>query len=186
LFSPATLELAEGYVEVKPLGPLPVKGLPEPMEVCELVGAGAVRSRLHAAAGRGLTRFVGRDSEVDQLRQALERAQAGHGQVVAVVGEPGVGKSASAGSSPPIAPRLAVLEAGPSLPQTGLSPVIDLLKAFTSRAGRTPTIREKSDRKSVLDRPGAPLRRALAPGVPVRMRRGALDPHSAGTGRWTP
>jgi len=74
LLSPATLELAEGYVEVKPLGPLPVKGLPEPVEVCELVGAGPVRSRLHAAAARGLTRFVGRDSEMDQLRQALERA----------------------------------------------------------------------------------------------------------------
>src|SRR2546428_2203894 len=93
LLSPATLELAEGYVAVKPLGPLPVKGLPAPVEVYELVGAGAVRSRLHAAAARGLTRFVGRDSEVDQLRQALERAQAGHGQVVGVVGEPGVGKS---------------------------------------------------------------------------------------------
>src|SRR5437870_118838 len=63
LLSPATLELAEGYVEVKPVGPLPVKGLPAPVEVYELVGAGAVRSRLHAAAARGLTRFVGRDSE---------------------------------------------------------------------------------------------------------------------------
>ena len=70
-----------------------LKGLPEPVEVCELVGAEAVRSRLHAAAARGLTRFVGRDSEVDQLHQALMRAEAGHGQVVAVVGEPGVGKS---------------------------------------------------------------------------------------------
>jgi len=92
LLSPATMELAEGYVEVKPLGPLPVKGLPAAVEVYELAGAGAVRSRLHAAAARGLTRFVGRDSEVDQLRQALERAQARHGQVVAVVGEPGVGQ----------------------------------------------------------------------------------------------
>ena len=52
-----------------------------------------MRSRLHAAAARGLTRFVGRDGELDQLRQALERAPSGHGQVVAVVGEPGVGKS---------------------------------------------------------------------------------------------
>ena len=52
-----------------------------------------MRSRLHAAAARGLTRFVGRDGEMEQLRQALERARSGHGQVVAVVGEPGVGKS---------------------------------------------------------------------------------------------
>jgi class 3 adenylate cyclase len=71
VLTPATLELAEGYVEVAPLGPLPVKGLPAPMEVYELVGAGTVRSRVHAAAARGLTRFVGRNSEVDQLRQAL-------------------------------------------------------------------------------------------------------------------
>jgi AAA ATPase-like protein len=70
-----------------------VKGLADPVEVFELLGAGAVRSRLHAAAARGFTRFVGRESEVDQLRQALERAGTGHGQVVAVVGEPGVGKS---------------------------------------------------------------------------------------------
>ena len=52
-----------------------------------------MRSRLHAAAARGLTRFVGRDAELDLLRQALGRAGEGRGQVVAVVGEPGVGKS---------------------------------------------------------------------------------------------
>jgi class 3 adenylate cyclase/tetratricopeptide (TPR) repeat protein len=88
-----TLRLAEGYVEVRSLGPIPIKGLSGPVEVYELVGAGAVRSRLHASAARGLTRFVGRDSELEQLRQALESAGAGRGQAVAVVGEPGVGKS---------------------------------------------------------------------------------------------
>ncbi len=93
LIPPETLRLAEGYVAVKPLGPRPVKGLDAPIEVYEVVGAETVRSRLYAAAARGLTRFVGREAELDQLRQALERARAGHGQVVAVVGEPGVGKS---------------------------------------------------------------------------------------------
>ncbi len=93
LISPETLNLAEGYVVVKPLGERPVKGLETPIEVFEVVGAGTVRSRLQAAAARGLTRFVGRDAELAQLRQALERAGAGHGQVMAVVGEPGVGKS---------------------------------------------------------------------------------------------
>jgi class 3 adenylate cyclase/tetratricopeptide (TPR) repeat protein len=88
-----TLKLAEGYVQVAPLGAVPVKGLPELIEVYEVTGAGPARSRLHAAASRGLTRFVGRDSEVQQLRQALEQAQSGRGQVAAVVGEPGVGKS---------------------------------------------------------------------------------------------
>jgi len=93
LVTVATLQLAEGYVEAKPRGAVPVKGLADPVEVHELVGAGAVRSRLHSAAARGLTRFVGRDTEQEQLRGALEMAGAGHGQLVAVVGEPGVGKS---------------------------------------------------------------------------------------------
>jgi class 3 adenylate cyclase len=88
-----TLRLAEGYITVEPLGPVPVKGLETPVEVYEMTGAGVLRSRLHAAAARGLTRFVGRETELEQLRQALSRAAAGHGQVVAIVGEPGVGKS---------------------------------------------------------------------------------------------
>ncbi len=88
-----TLRLAEGYIVVRSLGPVPVKGLEAPLEVYEMVGAGARRSRLHAAVARGLTRFVGRERELDQLRQALTHAAAGHGQVVALVGEPGVGKS---------------------------------------------------------------------------------------------
>jgi class 3 adenylate cyclase/tetratricopeptide (TPR) repeat protein len=88
-----TARLAEGFVEVSSLGPVPVKGLGEPVEVFELVGAGVARTRLEAAARRGLTRFVGRSTELEQLRSALDRASHGHGQVVAVVGEPGVGKS---------------------------------------------------------------------------------------------
>jgi class 3 adenylate cyclase len=88
-----TLRLTEGYIEVKPLGPVPVKGLEVPVHVYEMVGAGPRRSRMHAAAARGLTRFVGREAELEQLRHALTRAAGGHGQVVAVVGEPGVGKS---------------------------------------------------------------------------------------------
>ena len=93
LMTPDTLRLAEGYVRVKVLGPVNVKGLNEPIEVYEITGAGPVRSRLQAAAARGLTRFVGRAAEFDTLCQALERAGAGRGQVVALVGEPGVGKS---------------------------------------------------------------------------------------------
>src|SRR6266436_1780892 len=89
----ATLRLVEGLVQVNTLGRFPVRGLPEPVEVFELVGASAVRRRLQAAAARGLTRFVGRQQELLALQQALEQAGTGHGQVVAVVGEPGVGKS---------------------------------------------------------------------------------------------
>jgi class 3 adenylate cyclase/predicted ATPase len=93
LLAADTLRLVEGYVQVRELGPMSVKGLSEPIEVYELVGAAAVRSRLQAAAARGLTRFVGRETELEVLRQTLARAGQGQGQIVALVGEPGVGKS---------------------------------------------------------------------------------------------
>jgi class 3 adenylate cyclase/tetratricopeptide (TPR) repeat protein len=149
LLAPPTLQLAEGYVHVTSRGPVAVRGLPAPIEVYEVVGPGAVRSRLHAAAARGLTRFVGRDREVDELRQALERAQAGPGQIVAVVGEPGVGKSRLYWEF--IRSRRVqgwrALESGSVSygKTTAYLPVIDLLKAYFQIEGRddTRTIREK-------------------------------------------
>jgi class 3 adenylate cyclase/tetratricopeptide (TPR) repeat protein len=93
LMTPATLRLVEGYVRVKPIGPVAIKGLSAPVDVLELAGMAPTRTRLEVAAGRGLTRFVGRDSELHQLLGSLERARSGHGQVVALVGEPGAGKS---------------------------------------------------------------------------------------------
>jgi class 3 adenylate cyclase/tetratricopeptide (TPR) repeat protein len=93
LLTPATLELVEGLVAVRPLGPVPVKGLADPVEVYEVTGAGPARTRLQATARRGLTRFVGRDAELGQLRRAQQLAATGHGQIAAIVGEAGVGKS---------------------------------------------------------------------------------------------
>jgi class 3 adenylate cyclase/tetratricopeptide (TPR) repeat protein len=93
VITPDTLTLAEGYIEVKSLGPVPVKGLAEPVEIYEVTGAGPARTRLQAATRRGLTRFVGRDAELEHLRRAQQLAANGHGQVAAVVGEAGVGKS---------------------------------------------------------------------------------------------
>lgn len=74
LLAPETLALAEGFVQVAARGPVPVKGLAEPVEVYELAGASAVRSRFQAAAARGFSRFVGRDTEMEQLHRALEHA----------------------------------------------------------------------------------------------------------------
>ncbi len=65
MMTPDTLRFAEGYVQVKPIGLVNVKGLREPVEVYEIMGAGPVRSRLQAAAVRGLTRFVRRDAETE-------------------------------------------------------------------------------------------------------------------------
>jgi class 3 adenylate cyclase len=93
LLPATTLRLVEGLVRVNALGPVPVKGMAEPVEVFELVGVTAVRQRLQAAAARGLSQFVGRDHELESLHQALQQTGAGQGQIVAMVGEAGVGKS---------------------------------------------------------------------------------------------
>ncbi len=91
--TPDTLRLAEGFVEVTSLGPIPVKGLSEPIEVFDLARASGARTRLQAAGTRGLTRFVGREKELETLHEALTQGGAGRGQVVAVIGDAGVGKS---------------------------------------------------------------------------------------------
>ena len=88
-----TRKLCEGYFILKPLGPTRVKGVSEPVNVYEVTGLGPLRTRLQRAAGRGLTKFVGREREMEALKHAAERARAGHGQIVAAMAEPGVGKS---------------------------------------------------------------------------------------------
>jgi DNA-binding NtrC family response regulator len=88
-----TLRLAEEFIQVNALGPVAVKGLAEPVEVVELIGASTTRTHLQALAARGLTPFVGRQAELAALREAMAQAGAGRGQVVAVIGESGVGKT---------------------------------------------------------------------------------------------
>jgi hypothetical protein len=85
--------LTEGYFDLKALGEAEIKGVEEPLNVYEVLGAGPLRTRLQVSARRGLTRFVGRHGEMDQMQQAVEQAKAGHGQIVGVMGEPGLGKS---------------------------------------------------------------------------------------------
>jgi len=86
-------KLCEGYFLFKGLGPTKVKGVSEPVNVYEVTGLGPLRTRLQHAAGRGLTKFVGRDREMDALKHAAEQAKSGHGQIAAAMAEPGVGKS---------------------------------------------------------------------------------------------
>ncbi|MBA2447311.1 MAG: AAA family ATPase [Chloroflexi bacterium] len=162
LLTATTLALVEGFVEVRPLGPTPVKGLDQPAEVYELVGAGAARTRLQAAAARGLTPFVGRLDERAAIDRALERARAGQGQVVALVAEPGVGKSrllwevtrdqpiqaaTPPSSTDPAAPAWTILEASSlSYGQTtSWLPVIGLLKAYCQ-------IERRDDREATRDK----------------------------------
>jgi len=87
-----TLALAKGFVRVKTIGSVPLRGIAGPVEVYELEGV-STRNRMHALAARGLSKFVGRQNEIESLSGAATRANAGQGQIVALVGEAGVGKS---------------------------------------------------------------------------------------------
>ncbi len=89
----ATQQIGDGYFQFKALGPHQVKGVKEPVEIFEVEGRGPLRTRLQASARRGLVRLVGRDTELAELRRLYETARKGRGQIVAAVGEAGVGKS---------------------------------------------------------------------------------------------
>jgi class 3 adenylate cyclase/tetratricopeptide (TPR) repeat protein len=181
LIAPETLRLAEDYVQVTALGAMAVKGLAHPVDLYEVTGAGTGRSRLQAAAARGLTRFVGRDPEMEQLRQALARAAEGHGQVVAVIGEAGVGKSRlvyELTNSHRLEGWL-VLESA-SVPYgraTSYLPVIVLLKGYFKIQDRHDLreIREKMTGKLLT------LDRALEPTLPALLA--LLDP-TADDSKW--
>ncbi len=88
-----THKLTDGYFAFKDLGPTQIKGVTDSLNIYELLGVGPLRTRLQVSARRGLTRFVGRQHEMEQLQQALAQTKAGHGQIVGTMGEPGLGKS---------------------------------------------------------------------------------------------
>ena len=167
VITPDTLALAEGYVVVKSLGPVPVKGLADAVEVYEVTGAGPARTRLQAATRRGLTRFVGRDAELTQLRRAQQLAGDGHGQVAALVGEAGVGKSRLVYEfvhSHRLQGWLILESASVSYGKaTSYLPVIDLLKGYFKIQDRDDLrgIREKVTGKLLT------LDRALEPTLPA-------------------
>ncbi len=148
-----TLELAEASIQVKSLGRLPVKGLEAPIEVYDLVGGQSIRSRLQAAVGRDVSPFVGRDMELEHLRRTLEHARAGHGQVVALMGEPGVGKTRLVYefTRSPRSQEWLILEsrAVSYLAATPYLPVIDLLKGYfqVEDVSETQSIRDATTRK---------------------------------------
>src|SRR5208283_1737960 len=89
----STQKLVEGYFELKSLGPTRVKGVTEPVNVYEVIGLGPLRTHFELSARRGLTKFIGREREMEAMRNAAELARAGHGQIVAAMAEAGTGKS---------------------------------------------------------------------------------------------
>ena len=173
LLTADTLRLAEDFVDVRPLGPAMVKGLAEPVDVYEAIGAGAARRRFDASAIRGLTRFVGRGSELEQLRKSQDHAGKGQGQVVALVGEPGVGKTRlfHEFTHSHRTTNWLILESGSVSygKATPYLPLIDLLKAYFQIESRDDTrkVREKVTGKLLA------LDRALEPALPALF--GLLD-----------
>ncbi len=93
LLSGRTIERAEGYFALRDLGETKLPGVEVPVRVAELEGVGRMRTRFDRSRARGLSRFVGRDEELERLEAALARALSGDGQVVGVVAEAGAGKS---------------------------------------------------------------------------------------------
>jgi len=89
----STRKLCEGYFVLRSLGPTKVKGVSEQINVYEVTGLGPLRTRLQRAVGRGLTKFVGREREMEAMINAAKLTQAGHGQIVAAIAEAGTGKS---------------------------------------------------------------------------------------------
>jgi adenylate cyclase len=138
----STAALAAGFLELKDLGEFEIKGASHPVDVFELTGVGAARSRLDLSRERGFSRFVGREAEMASLERALARAEAGDGAVVGICAEPGIGKSRL---SHEFAERcrergLEVFEAqaqahGSSIP---LMPVLQMLRAYFGIGDREP------------------------------------------------
>jgi class 3 adenylate cyclase/tetratricopeptide (TPR) repeat protein len=129
-----TLRLAEGFIVAQSLGPASVKGLVAAVDTFALTGAGSARSRFQVSAARGLTRFVGREAQLDALLEAIDQARSGHGQVAAIAGEPGVGKSRLSWevmTSLHMDGYLTLEAASASYGKaTGFGPVIDLLRTY--------------------------------------------------------
>jgi predicted ATPase len=143
-----------------------VKGVSEPINIYEVKGVGPLRTRLQLSARRGLSRFVGRRGELEQLLRALEQVKEGRGQIVAVMGEPGLGKSRLCYEFKLLSQESClVLETfsvahGKAYPYL---PLIDLLKSYFQI---TPADDERHRREKVMGRVLA-LERGLEAALPL-------------------
>ena len=157
LLPASTLNLVQGLVQVKAVGIIPIKGLTEPVEVFELVGAAVVRPWFRITAAQELTRFVGRHLELQALGDTLAQAACGHGQLVAINGEPGLGKSRLLYEfcHGPLTAGWCILETGGVShgQSTPYLPIRDLLRAYFQIDDQDdePMIQEKVDKRLAWD-----------------------------------
>jgi hypothetical protein len=138
LLTANTAREVEGFVQLKSLDAVEIKGVSRPVNRFELTGATSARTRLQAAAGRGLTPFVGRTSEIGIFQRLAAQTAAGHGHVLAMMGEAGIGKSRLVHEfvHHHVPPDWLVLE-GPSVSYgktTPYLPVIEMLRRYFALA----------------------------------------------------
>ncbi|MGE0335175.1 MAG: AAA family ATPase [Gammaproteobacteria bacterium] len=134
-----TEALVAGFFDLRALGPVPMKGVEAPVALFQVQGTRAQATRLQVAAQRGLSAFVGREAQLAQLLAAYQRAEEGQGQVIAVVGEPGLGKSRllyEFRAALPASVRVRELQAVAYAQGLPYFPLIEMLRA------RFPAVRE--------------------------------------------
>src|SRR5215510_12902715 len=144
-----TYKLIAGYFECKALGKAKVKGVTEPVPIYEVLGVGPLRTRLQVSARRGFTRFVGRQAELEQMQKALEQAKVGHGQIVGVMGEPGMGKSRLFYESQLTAPSGALVLEAYSVSYGKASPYLPLIELLKNYFELQPQDDERTRREKV-------------------------------------
>jgi len=88
-----TFKLTEGLFRYESLGEKEIKGKEESIKVYRVIAPSTLSTRFEVSAERGLTSFVGRERELEQLLDGFERVKAGRGQVFSIMAEAGVGKT---------------------------------------------------------------------------------------------
>ena len=128
-----THRLTDGYFQFNALGAATIKAVSVPVHIYEVVGVDSGRTRLQIAARRGLTRFIGRQKELDQLKHALVETRNGKGQIIGIVGEAGVGKSCLLHEFIQLAKKHCLVLETSSFAHTQTHPylpIVDLLKKY--------------------------------------------------------
>ncbi len=152
LITEHTRRYCQDFFDLKPLGVATVRGVEAPLQVYEVRGIGALRTRFQAAAQRGLTRFVGRQLELEQLRSACAASGIGHGRIVDLIGEPGLGKSRLVHEFKQIIPPDTLLLEAQAVSHgrsTPYMPLVELLKKYFQIA---PTDDDHSRRAKITDK----------------------------------
>ncbi len=132
VISAATAHLVQGYFAFHDLGSHPLKGVGELIRIFRVLGENAARSRFDVASAVGLTPLVGREQEVALLLARWGQAREGHGHVVLLNGEAGIGKSRlvqvvkdHAASAPHV---LWACQCSPYAHTSAFYPIIDMLQ----------------------------------------------------------